>query len=60
MPGRGPVVPEVCQETGSRYLVGGPFWSGPLHDMDLVTSALQEIKVEYHLCGHYPYLYTYL
>jgi len=31
-PGHGPAVPEKCTECGSRFLVGGPIWSGPLHD----------------------------
>lgn len=32
-PGHGPVVPQQCPETGAAYLVGGPLWSEPIHDM---------------------------
>lgn len=44
MPGRGPCVPERCPETGSNFIVGGPFWSAPIHDTAFVQGVLQEIE----------------
>jgi len=43
-PGQGPVVPQKCPETGSRYLVGGPLWNGPLHDQEFVGRVLEEVS----------------
>lgn len=36
--------PHVCEETGSRTLVGGPIWNGPIHNMKFVRSVLDELK----------------
>ena len=38
-------MPEKCPETGSGFLMGGPFWAEPLHDLDFVRATLQEIQV---------------
>lgn len=40
MPGYGPAVPQACPETGSRFTMGGPIWSEPIHDY----AALEELK----------------
>jgi len=44
MPGRGPCVPEKCPETGSGFVMGGPFWAGPLHNTPFVEGVLQDIQ----------------
>lgn len=36
--------PSVCEETGSKMLVGGPIWSGPIHDTAFVRKVLSELK----------------
>jgi tRNA G26 N,N-dimethylase Trm1 len=43
-PGRGPCVPEKCPETGSGFIMGGPFWAAPLHDTTFVRGVLQDIQ----------------
>ncbi|KXZ45265.1 hypothetical protein GPECTOR_56g361 [Gonium pectorale] len=43
LPGNGPPMESVrCPETGSGYLMGGPIWSGPLHDQAFVQELLTE------------------
>ena len=37
--------PSKCSETGSGFIMGGPFWSGSLHDSDFVTDVLQIVQV---------------
>jgi tRNA (guanine26-N2/guanine27-N2)-dimethyltransferase len=43
-PGAGPAVPQQCPETGAGFLMGGPFWAEPIHDMDWVAGLLQLVK----------------
>jgi tRNA (guanine26-N2/guanine27-N2)-dimethyltransferase len=40
-PGRVPT--GACQETGAAFKIGGPFWLGPLHDVNVVKEALQRL-----------------
>ena len=45
MPGVGPAVPQQCPETGANFLMGGPFWADPIHNMDWVNGILESVKV---------------
>ena len=36
-------VPSSCVETGGRLVVGGPFWSDPIHDQDIVDTLINRI-----------------
>jgi tRNA (guanine26-N2/guanine27-N2)-dimethyltransferase len=38
------LTPSVCPETGSNFKVGGPIWLGPLHDQDVIKTALQRLS----------------
>lgn len=41
----------VCPETGGHLILGGPMWSGPLHDQEWVNRAIElasEIKADSH------------
>ena len=33
-----------CQECGGAFKMGGPFWSGPLHDMRFVSETLKYVN----------------
>lgn len=44
-PGHGPTVPEHCPETGSGWIMGGPFWSQPIHNQDWVKGVLGILEV---------------
>lgn len=44
-PGRALREPVRCSETGSGFIMGGPFWAGPLHDTAFVTELLASIEV---------------
>ena len=44
-PGQGPAVPQACPETGSGFLMGGPFWAGPIHDPAWISGILASIDV---------------
>ena len=35
--------PGVCEETGSAFKVGGPMWLGPLHDKEVLKTALERL-----------------
>ena len=48
-PGHGPTVPEHCPETGSGWIMGGPFWSQPIHDQDWVKGVLGILEVSSRL-----------
>eukprot|EP00605_Chrysophyceae_sp_TOSAG23-4_P002644 GSChrysophyteH1.ASY1.ANO1.2920.1 assembled CDS len=37
--------PNVCPETGSALRVGGPFWSGALHDQNVVDELLRRVSL---------------
>lgn len=45
MPGTGPAVPQHCPETGANFLMGGPFWADPIHNMDWVQGILKSVQV---------------
>jgi tRNA (guanine26-N2/guanine27-N2)-dimethyltransferase len=36
--------PATCPETGAPFKVGGPLWLGPLHDQDVVQTALERLS----------------
>ncbi len=40
------VEPSKCPETGAPFKVGGPLWLGPLHDQDVVGTALERLDDE--------------
>jgi tRNA (guanine26-N2/guanine27-N2)-dimethyltransferase len=40
------LTPSACPETGSHFKIGGPLWLGPLHDQDVVKTALQRLADE--------------
>ncbi|KAL3144470.1 hypothetical protein ABBQ32_004211 [Trebouxia sp. C0010 RCD-2024] len=44
MPGVGPAVPQQCPETGANFLMGGPFWADPIHNMDWVHGILKSVQ----------------
>ena len=44
MPGVGPAVPQHCPETGANFLMGGPFWADPIHNMDWVHGILTSVQ----------------
>ena len=50
MPGVGPAVPQQCPETGANFLMGGPFWADPIHNMDWVHGILESVKVRLGSC----------
>jgi tRNA (guanine26-N2/guanine27-N2)-dimethyltransferase len=51
-PGHGPVVPQTCPETGSNFIMGGPFWAGPIHDQAWIQALLAQIEVRIPLGCH--------
>ncbi|GIL63660.1 hypothetical protein Vafri_17687 [Volvox africanus] len=44
MPGSGPAVEPRCPDTGSGFIMGGPIWSAPIHDVDFIQELLTEIQ----------------
>ncbi|KAL0461561.1 UNVERIFIED_CONTAM: putative tRNA (guanine(26)-N(2))-dimethyltransferase 1 [Sesamum latifolium] len=44
LPGFGPVVAQECSHCGKKYNMGGPIWSAPIHDMEWVTSILEDVE----------------
>jgi tRNA (guanine26-N2/guanine27-N2)-dimethyltransferase len=38
--------PSVCEETGGRLKIAGPFWSAPLHDMVIVNELLRRLEAD--------------
>lgn len=44
LPGFGPVVPQLCSDCGKKFNMGGPIWSGRIHDQEWVNSILGEVK----------------
>jgi len=45
-PERAPPVP-TCEEIGGDFKVGGPMWLGPLHDREVVQTALDRLQGKY-------------
>lgn len=37
-------VPDHCEETGSRLKMGGPFWTDPLHNLEVVNELLRRVE----------------
>ncbi|KAG8366972.1 hypothetical protein BUALT_Bualt16G0023900 [Buddleja alternifolia] len=44
LPGFGPAVAQDCSDCGKKYNMGGPIWSAPIHDLEWVTSILEDVK----------------
>ncbi|CAN1271832.1 Probable tRNA (guanine(26)-N(2))-dimethyltransferase 1 [Linum perenne] len=44
LPGFGPVVPQECTHCRKKFNMGGPIWSAPIHDLEWVTSILDDVK----------------
>ena len=42
--GQGPAVPQQCPETGSGFVMGGPYWAEPIHDPAWVAGLLDQVK----------------
>jgi len=42
---RAPLYPQ-CEETGAPFKVGGPIWLGPLHDGEVVETAVHRLESE--------------
>ena len=40
----GPPVGETCSHCGGRHRVGGPIWTGPLHDLVFVENMLKSVQ----------------
>ena len=38
-------VPAVCEETGGRWKVGGPFWGAPIHDQKITDILLARVDL---------------
>lgn len=36
--------PAVCEETGSKLKVGGPFWGDPIHNQEIVDELLRTVE----------------
>lgn len=41
-PNRAPI--SRCEETGAEFKMAGPLWLGPLHDVEVVKTALERLK----------------
>ena len=41
---QGPVVGDTCDQCGSRFKLGGPFWSAPIHDQAAVLAILEKVN----------------
>lgn len=57
-PGHGPAVPQQCPETGSGWIMGGPFWSQPIHDQAWVKGVLANLEVMIVTCLLNSHAYT--
>lgn len=44
------LTPSHCEETGAPFKVGGPLWLGPLHDQQVITSALDRLSSPDNTC----------
>jgi tRNA (guanine26-N2/guanine27-N2)-dimethyltransferase len=38
-------VPAICEESGGRWKVGGPFWGAPIHDQRMVDTILARVDL---------------
>ena len=45
-PGRGPVVPQECEECGTGFQIGGPIWTPPLANKAFVQKLLDAVGPE--------------
>ncbi|KAJ0967812.1 hypothetical protein J5N97_024729 [Dioscorea zingiberensis] len=41
----GPIVDKECGECGSKFAIGGPIWSAPIHNHEWVVSILSNVKI---------------
>mmetsp|Transcript_18216 Transcript_18216/g.47536 ORF Transcript_18216/g.47536 Transcript_18216/m.47536 type:complete len:515 (-) Transcript_18216:135-1679(-) len=53
MAGHGPCVPTRCEETGSKFLMGGPIWSAPIHDEEWIRNLSADINANKDLYPAY-------
>jgi tRNA (guanine26-N2/guanine27-N2)-dimethyltransferase len=44
------LTPSHCEETGAPFKVGGPMWLGPLHDQQVIKSALDRLSSPDNTC----------
>jgi tRNA (guanine26-N2/guanine27-N2)-dimethyltransferase len=44
------LTPSRCEETGAPFKVGGPLWLGPLHDQQVIKSALNRLDSPNNTC----------
>ncbi|KAK9806734.1 hypothetical protein WJX72_000916 [[Myrmecia] bisecta] len=51
LPGQAPAVPQQCPETGGNFVMGGPYWAEPIHDMAWVNGILADVQAQR---GQYP------
>lgn len=42
----GPIVNDRCDQCGSRYHMGGPIWTAPIHDFDFIDMLYELIETE--------------
>eukprot|EP00428_Durinskia_dybowskii_P073042 CAMPEP_0170412942 /NCGR_PEP_ID=MMETSP0117_2-20130122/31250_1 /TAXON_ID=400756 /ORGANISM="Durinskia baltica, Strain CSIRO CS-38" /LENGTH=570 /DNA_ID=CAMNT_0010670691 /DNA_START=61 /DNA_END=1773 /DNA_ORIENTATION=- len=38
-------VPPLCEESGARWKIGGPFWGAPIHDQHMVDTILARVDL---------------
>lgn len=43
-PAIGPAVGMKCDQCGCKFIVGGPIWTEPMHDLDFVKSLKEMVK----------------
>lgn len=36
--------PRTCEETGGKMKLGGPFWSAPIHNVEIVNELLNRLE----------------
>lgn len=49
-------VPSVCEETGGKFRMGGPFWGEPIHDQTIVDTILTRLESADPITGISPSL----
>ncbi|OXA50116.1 probable tRNA (guanine(26)-N(2))-dimethyltransferase isoform X2 [Folsomia candida] len=51
---RGPPVSDKCSNCGSIHHVGGPIWTGPMHDKDFVSVMEKTLEDNYSYLNTFP------